>query len=95
VTRYKLSNEAKTDLARIYWHGVERFGISQADQYLDALIRRFDEISETPHKYPAVDHIREGYRRSVCGVHTIYYRVDNEIIKIMRILGRQDIPGSL
>lgn len=43
MTRYKLSNEAKTDLARIYWHGVARFGTPQADQYLDALIRRFDE----------------------------------------------------
>lgn len=95
MTRYKLSNEAKADLARIYWHGVKRFGIPQADQYLDALIRRFDEISETPLKYQAVEHIREGYRRSVCGVDTIYYRVENETTEIMRILGRQDVLESL
>lgn len=30
-------NEAKADLARIYWHGVDRFGELKASQYLDAL----------------------------------------------------------
>lgn len=93
--RYKLSNDAKMDLARIYWRGVDEFGEQQAERYYDALIQRFGEIVEAPYKYQAVDHIREGYRRSVCGVDSIYYRMDGEIPEIMRILGRQDIGENL
>jgi len=92
---YRLSNEAKADLARIYWHGVDRFGELKASQYLDALIRRFGEIGDSALAFPAVDHIRAGYRRSVCGVDSIYYRVNGEAVEIMRILGRQDLADSL
>jgi toxin ParE1/3/4 len=43
--------------------------------------------------YQAVDDIREGYRRSVCGVDSIYYRVDGDIVEIMAILGQQDVDN--
>lgn len=81
------------DLARIYWRGVENFGESQADRYYAALLHRFEDIAESPYKYQAVDHIRNGYRRSVCGVDSIYYRVGDGAIEIMRVLGRQDTAG--
>ena len=32
---YKLSNAAKDDLIRIYYYGVEKFGMTQADKYFD------------------------------------------------------------
>jgi toxin ParE1/3/4 len=60
------------------------------------LFDRFEEIAERPNSYPAVDHIRKGYRRSVCGVDSIYYRVDdNGIVEIMAILGSQDTDEIL
>ena len=83
------------DLARIYWRGVEEFGELQADRYYEALFQRFDDIAEAPYKYPSVDHIREGYRRSVCGVDSIYYRLNGELTEIMRVLGRQDTKESV
>ena len=92
---YKLSNAAKIDLARIYWHGVERFGELQADHYYEILAQRFIEIAESPYKYPLVDHIRAGYRRSVCGVDSIYYRINNGVVEVMRILGRQEVTEKL
>ncbi|WP_407943638.1 type II toxin-antitoxin system RelE/ParE family toxin, partial [Maribrevibacterium harenarium] len=39
---------------------------------------------------PAVDYIRPGYRRSVCGVHAIFYRVQPDYVEIMRIIGHND-----
>jgi toxin ParE1/3/4 len=89
---YRLSEAAKEDLVVIALYGDEHFGITQSDRYRDKLKKRFAVIADTPLLYPAVDHIREGYRRSVCGVHSIYYRIDNEGVEIMRVLGRQD-PG--
>lgn len=92
---YRLSEEAKLDLARIYWRGFYEFGEAQADRYLAALIQRFNEIAALPFKYPSVDHIREGYRRSVCGVDSIYYRLRGGTVEVMRILGRQDVTENL
>lgn len=95
MTRYRISREARMDLARIYWHGVERFGERQAERYYEAMIQRFGDIGDAPYQYPAVDHIRQGYRRSVCGTDSIYYRVTGEIAEIMRVLGRQDVMSRL
>ena len=92
---YKLSNAAKRDVARIYWHGVEAFGEAQAIRYFEALIQRFEGIAKAPRLYPSVDHILEGYRRSVCGVDSIYYRVNGSTVEIMRVLGRQDVDEKL
>lgn len=91
--RYRISQDAKMDLARIYWRGVEEFGEHQAEHYYNMLIQRFNRIAESPYQYPAVDHIKEGYRRSLCGVDSIYYRIHKQTIEIMRILGRQDTAG--
>lgn len=93
--QYRLSNEAKTDLARIYWRGVEVFGELQADSYYETLLQRFDDIAKAPYKYQSVDHIRENYRRSVCGADSIYYRINEGVLEIMRVLGRQTLGESL
>lgn len=93
MSRYKLSNEARSDLVLIARHGDERFGVSQSDRYRDRLARHFELLAAQPLLFPAVDHIRAGYRRSVCGVHSVYYRVIDDGVEIMRLIGRQDFRG--
>jgi len=93
--RYKLSNDAEADLIRIHQRGVREFGETQADLYFLDFFRRFEELAHNPLLYPAIDSIRAGYRRSVCGVDSIYHRVNGQDIEIMRILGRQDVEDSL
>ena len=92
---YRLSEEAKADLKRIYKRGFKEFGEAKADEYYRAFFRRFDRIADQPQLYPAVDHIKQGYRRSICGVDSIYYRETNGSVEIMRILGRQDARDQL
>ena len=92
---YRLSENAKEDLRRIYRRGLREYGEAQADQYYNALFDRFEQIAEQPFLYPAVDDIREGYRRSVCGVDSIYYRIEGETVEIMAIIGRQDLEEWL
>ncbi|MDE0152945.1 MAG: type II toxin-antitoxin system RelE/ParE family toxin [Gammaproteobacteria bacterium] len=82
-------------MARILDYGIDRFGLEQALAYYDTLQSRFDEIAEDPLRHPAVDHVRKGYRRSVCGSHSIYYRVDGQTVEIMRLLNREDIRKVL
>ena len=91
MPNYRLSEAAKEDLIIIAQYGDENFGTVQSDHYRDQLKRRFLVIAERPSFFPAVDHIRAGYRRSVCGAHSIYYRVEGDGVEIIRIIGRQDI----
>jgi toxin ParE1/3/4 len=91
MASYRISEDAKADLIRIYRHGVREYGDVLADQYYDAFFDRFEELAEQPYLYQAVDEIREGYRRSVCGVDSIYYRVEGDTVEIMAILGQQDL----
>ena len=93
--RYKLARMAKADLRQIYRYGFLEYGEKQAGRYYTDLFPWFDQIAESLFLYPAVDHIREGYRRAVCGVHAIYYRIGNDSVEIMRTLGRQDMSGAL
>lgn len=90
VAKYRLSQLAEEDLLSIADYGDEHFGIAQSDRYRDQLKQRFSALAEQPYLYQAVDDIRKGYRRSVCGKHSIYYRIDEHGVEIIRVLGRQD-----
>jgi len=91
MANYRISEYAKADLTRIYRRGVREHGEAAADQYYNTFFDRFEQLAKQPHLYQAVDDIREGYRRSVCGVDSIYYRVDGDTVEIMAILGQQDV----
>ena len=93
MDRYRLSEKTRSDLYRLYEYGVLTFGLRQADNYFDGIISRFQELADKPQLYPKVDYIRKGYRRSVFGVHSIYYTILNDEILITRVLGRED-PGK-
>jgi toxin ParE1/3/4 len=88
---YKLSLEAKEDLRRIYRYGFEHWGEDQADKYYFSFFDCFELIAEKPYMYQAVDFIRKGYRHCVCGADTIYFRIDNDMVEIMTIIGHQEI----
>ena len=95
MAKYKLSNDAKEDLIRIHHYGVEKFGLSQADKYFNAFFEYFDIIAERPFSFESVEYIKKGYRRCVCGSDSIYYKINDGIVEIMAIIGRQDITNLL
>ena len=90
---FRLAANARDDLERIWFYGLEKWGVEQADRYLHALFERFEALAEDPFHYPSVDHIREGYRRCVIGSDSVYYRTEGSEIEIMAIIGRQDIDS--
>jgi len=95
MAKYKLSNVAKNDLIRIHHYGVKRFGIVQADKYFDTFFDYFNTISERPFSFESVDFIKEGYSRCACGSDSIYYKINNDEVEIMAIIGRQDLNTIL
>ncbi|WP_422445509.1 MULTISPECIES: type II toxin-antitoxin system RelE/ParE family toxin [unclassified Endozoicomonas] len=95
MTRYHLSVEAGQDIERIFEFGLDCFGYEQASRYLDGLETHLNSLARHPNHYPAIRHIREGYRRSVYGVHAVYYSELDDGVLIVRILGRQDFVEAL
>jgi toxin ParE1/3/4 len=92
---YRLTRAAEADFERLVEYGLDRFGLQQARDYRDSLKERFRAIAEHPNRYPAVDAIRSGYRRSVYGSHAIYYRIEDDAVTIVRILGRENPKTEL
>ena len=91
MPNYRLSKKAESDLLEIAVHGDREFGIALSDKYRDKLKKQFSTIGNNPLLYPAVDHIRIGYRRSVCGVHSIYFKIsDDGVSEIITILRSQN-----
>ena len=95
MAAYRLSNAAKEDLIRIHHFGVEKFGLTQADKYFDSFFDCFEIIAQKPFSFESVDYIKEGYRRCPCGSDTIYYRIKDNMVEIMAIVGMQDLKNIL
>ena len=92
---YRLSENAKEDLIRIHHYGVNRFGMDQADKYFESFFEQFQIIAERPYSFESIDYIKTGYRRCVCGVDSIYFKINENVIDIMAIVGRQDLEQIL
>jgi toxin ParE1/3/4 len=90
MSDYLLSEEAKEDIERIYKYGFLTFGEQQADTYYLGFFDAFEKIAANPLHYESIDGIRFGYRKCSYGSDTIYYRIRNEHVEIMSILGGQD-----
>jgi len=95
MAKYRISNQAKEDLIRIHQFGVSKFGMDQADKYFNSFFDYFEFIAQQPFSFKSVDYIKPGYRRCVCGVDTIYYRITDNEVEIMAIVGRQDLTDLL
>jgi len=54
MANYRISEDAKADLRRIYRRGVREYGEAQADQYYDAFFDRFEQLALRPF----IDHPR-------------------------------------
>ena len=95
MSKYKLSKAAKEDLIRIHHFGVENFGMDQADKYFNTFFDYFEIIAQQPFAFESIDYIKKGYRRCPCGVDSIYFRINDDIVEIMAIIGRQDLKYLL
>ena len=91
MAKYKLTNEAKNDLIRIHHNGVKKFGMAQADRYFNSFFKSFNSIAQRPFSYESVDFIKPGFRRCVSGYDSIYFKVNNDSVEIISIIGRQDL----
>lgn len=95
MNKYRLSNDAKDDLIRIRRYGIKKFGEQQADINFETFFEYFDIIVKRPYSFESVEYIKKGYRRCVCGSDSIYFKINNDTVDIMAIVGKQDLKNIL
>lgn len=86
MAEYRLTPAAVRDLEAIWAYTFLRWGVVQANQYVDILTAAFEELAQSPKNAPACDQIRRGYRRRTVERHMIYFRITDYGIAIIRIL---------
>lgn len=83
---YRLSPDARRDLEGIWRYTLSEWGLTQANRYTDEITAVFAALAEQPQIAGRCDHIRKGYRRFKVGRHTIYFRIAECGIVVIRIL---------
>ena len=86
MAEYRLTPAAERDLETIWTHTCNKWGVEQANRYIDILTAAFAELAQSPKTVPACDHIRPGYRRRSVERHMIYFRITAYGIAVVRIL---------
>jgi len=93
---YRLSPEAKKDLLSIRAYTKDKWGIQQAQKYIDALEKKCEELAQSPRIGREWPEIKPGYRSLAEGKRVIFYRVGDSGIDILRILhGYMDIEQRM
>lgn len=90
MCKYQINIQAEEDIKRIFEYGLIRFGLIQADKYYHMLFECFNKIASNPLLFPDATHYKKGYRYCVCGVDTIFYRINADYIEIMASIGKQN-----
>jgi len=91
---YRLSGRAEADLTEIWFYSAEQWSLEQADQYIDALVSRFEWLCANPSLWKARPDIADGLYSYQQQSHLIYFRINQvapQVIEIVRVLhGRMD-----
>ncbi|QKZ02430.1 type II toxin-antitoxin system RelE/ParE family toxin [Pseudomonas eucalypticola] len=96
MPEYRLTPAAISDLEDIWRYTAQRWSAEQANTYVDLLARAFGDVAACPSMARVCDEIREGYRRINVEHHTIYLKVQNYGVAIVRILHKaMDAPRHL
>lgn len=93
MTGIELTSDAERDPLDIFLHGVERFGLAQADRYAEMLNAKIVTAAENPSFGAGYGFVRVGLRRHEAGSHAISHLPTPRGILVLRVLhGRMD-PG--
>jgi len=91
---YRLSAKAQADPAGIWVHSAERWNYEQADQYLDAMMGRFDWLRDNMSLWKPRPDLGKGLYSYPQQSHVIFFRAQGDppgLIEIVRVLhGRME-----
>lgn len=87
--QYVISKDALSDLEEIWLYTVEKWSVEQANHYYNLIFDEINFICKKTITGKSMEHVRKGYRASKVKSHIIFYRIQNNIVEIIRILHEQ------
>jgi toxin ParE1/3/4 len=84
--RLELSRRAQADLDEVRDYSVAEFGAARAIAYLDSIEAAFRRMLDFPDIGPVHPGLRPPTRSLGCQQHRIFYEVDGETVRVLRIL---------
>ena len=85
MSRYRISTEAQADLEEIWWYIAEE-NEQAADLLIDEIIERFPRLAQFPKMGRKRAEILKGLRSFPVQRYTIFYRLVDEGIEVIRVL---------
>ena len=82
----RLRPAAKRDIESIADYTIAQWGAEQARAYIDAIRCKTESLSETALRHARCPEIAPGFRKARSGSHLIYYRVEGDLVDVIRIL---------
>ncbi|PVW17183.1 type II toxin-antitoxin system RelE/ParE family toxin [Marixanthomonas spongiae] len=93
---YRLSIKADLDIAELYEHGIATFGLLQAQKYVTGMHHHFQTLSNNAELGRDASEFAPSLLRFVYKAHTIFYRITDDGVFIVRILGQSmDYPRHI
>ena len=93
MASYQLTEAAQEDLDEIYEYSILTFGLRQARDYLRGLHTSLNTLAENPRMGRDFSHVKEAARRFEYVSHSVYYRVTDDGILVLRVLHMRMDPG--
>jgi toxin ParE1/3/4 len=92
MNRYRLSNEARSDLDEI-WFYIAQDNAEAADKFILAIVSRFQKLASMPRLGRQREELSPHLRSFPVGRYIVFYRPFNGGIEIVRVIhGARDLP---
>ena len=86
MASYTLSPAAQADMESIWNYTVRHWGEAQAEIYTRGIQAACEALSNGTLVSRSADDIRAGYRKAAVGSHVMFFRMQADVVEIIRIL---------
>ena len=94
--KYRISESAIKDLDGIWEYTYLNWSKEQADRYHSVIMNEIEFISENNTSGKSMEHVKEGYLVVYVKSHMIFFKRNEGIVEIIRILHQKmDIESNL
>ena len=84
---------AREALTEIWTFGAIEWSMSRADAYFDLLMGAIGKLGDHPQMAPPAVGLGPGYRRLVVRAHVVFYRVEGDVVAVVRVLHQSRDAG--
>lgn len=88
-----IGSAARADLDALIDDGAEQFGADMALAYAETITAALKRLEHFPESAPKLEWRTDGVRKLTAGSHVALYRLDGDIVRVLRILHQRMDPA--